>query len=316
MSTFIIPSFAKINLRLRVLGRREADGYHELETIFQTISLHDDLIFSARSDDQIELVCDKQEVPTDETNLIHRAAVALRNRFNLHKGARVELVKRIPIGGGLGGGSSNAAVALMSLARLWKVEISFDELVEIGAKLGADVPFFFNGGTALGTGTGTEITPLEDIGEQHLLVVTPDEKVSTSYAYRVLRAPFLTKPEGVAMLPSSCVGDFNISLENVLHNDFEFVIFNLHSQIELAKRELVRHGARGALLSGSGASVFGIFDNGELQRRAYNILKTQRDWQLFACTTLNRATYLEALGARRNFSQSWFRTLNWGVAKW
>ncbi|MBA2503135.1 MAG: 4-(cytidine 5'-diphospho)-2-C-methyl-D-erythritol kinase [Pyrinomonadaceae bacterium] len=304
MSTFIVPSFAKINLSLRVLGRRETDGYHELETIFQIVSLRDDLIFSERSDNRVELVCDKPHVPTDESNLIHRAAVALRNRFNLRKGARIELIKRIPVGGGLGGGSSNAAVALMGLARLWRIESSFDELVETGAKLGADVPFFFTGGTALGTGTGIEITPLEDVEEQHLLIITPDEKVSTADAYRALRAPFLTKPEGVAMLPSSRAGSLNMSLEDVLHNDFEPVTFSLHPQFELAKRELVRHGARGALLSGSGASVFGIFDNGESQRRAHDVLKRRGSWQSFVCTTLKRAAYLEALGVCRSFSQS------------
>ncbi len=304
MSTFTVPSFAKINLCLRVLGRREADGYHELETIFQIISLHDDLIFSERPDDRIELVCDKPDVPTDESNLIHRAAAALRNRFHLRKGARIELVKRIPVGGGLGGGSSNAAVALMNLARLWRIEISFDEFVEMGAKLGADVPFFFTGGTALGTGTGTEITLLEDVEEHHLLVVTPDEKVSTADAYRALHAPFLTKPGGVAMLPSSRAVSIDKSLEDVLHNDFERVIFSLHPQIELAKRELMRHGARGALLSGSGASVFGIFDNSESQRRAHDWLKSERNWESFLCTTHKRAAYLKVLGAYRSFSQS------------
>ncbi len=288
---------------LRVLGRREADGYHELETIFQTVTLHDELKFSELPDGNIELVCDAPGVPADESNLVYRAALTLHSYFNSHKGARIELVKRIPTGGGLGGGSSNAAIALMGLAHLWKLETDPNELIQLGAKLGADVPFFFRGGTSLGRGTGTEITPLEDVSERYLLIVTPNETVSTAEAYRALRSPFLTKREPVVILPSSRAGSLQWLPEDVLHNDFETVIFNLHPPIELAKRELLRHGARGALMSGSGASVFGIFESEAAQERAHEGLKKKRDWQVFACATLDRAAYSEALGACKRFLQ-------------
>jgi 4-diphosphocytidyl-2-C-methyl-D-erythritol kinase len=141
-----------------VLGRRN-DGFHEVATILQTISLHDTLIFE-RSDNGIELTCDDRSLPIDETNLITKAANALRAEFRIEDGARIELRKLIPMGGGLGGGSSNAAVTLIGLSRLWSLDVSLENLHEIGAGLGSDVPFFLRGGTALATGTGTAIEPI------------------------------------------------------------------------------------------------------------------------------------------------------------
>lgn len=288
---------------LRVLGRRERDGYHELETIFQIVTLRDELSFSELPDGKIELVCDAVGVPADESNLVYRAALALHSHFNIRKGARIQLVKRIPTGGGLGGGSSNAAIALIGLAHLWELETNPIELIQLGTELGADVPFFFTGGTALGRGTGTTITSLEDVSEYYLLIITPDESVSTAEAYSAMRAPFLTKRKPVAILPSSRGASLQGSVEDVLHNDFETVIFNLHPKIELAKCELLQHGARGALMSGSGASVFGIFDSRAAQERAHERLKKQRHWQLFVCKTLGRVAYIEALGACKSLLQ-------------
>src|SRR5436309_1717355 len=164
----MLPAYAKLNLGLRILGRRP-DGYHELRTVFQTITLHDELSFHAIDNDRIELAGTAPDVPTDEANLVHRAAVALRARFKLQQGARIEILKRIPAGGGLGGGSTDAAIALLGLAHLWQVNTNHRELSELGAQLGADVPFFFTGGTAFGTGRGTEIQPLADQPKTHLL---------------------------------------------------------------------------------------------------------------------------------------------------
>jgi len=137
---FTLPAFAKINWTLRVTGRRP-DGYHELRTIFQTVALHDRLTFASRRDERLQLSCDAPGIPVDENNLIHRAAIALRLRHGVSRGASIHLEKRIPAGGGLGGGSSDAAIALLGLAHLWRVETDRRELSEIGAGLGADVPF-------------------------------------------------------------------------------------------------------------------------------------------------------------------------------
>jgi 4-diphosphocytidyl-2-C-methyl-D-erythritol kinase len=291
-----LPSFAKINWSLCVLGKR-ADGLHELHTVFQTITLHDNLYFSLREDERLSLSCDAPGIPVDERNLVHRAGMVLRERYRIRRGADVHLAKRIPAEGGLGGGSSNAAVALLGLAHLWKIKTTRDELLEIGAGLGADVPFFFTGGTALGTGLGTTVVPLEDVSAKHLLVITPDARVSTQDAYKQLKARALTKDDGDIILSISRAGvPFTDSLPYGLYNDFERVVVRSGSDIERAKNALLKAGARGALLAGSGSSVFGIFDEREVRERACEALRGEKGWRIFPCETLTRGVYYRALG--------------------
>ncbi|HYG08652.1 MAG TPA: 4-(cytidine 5'-diphospho)-2-C-methyl-D-erythritol kinase [Pyrinomonadaceae bacterium] len=294
---FTLPSFAKINLTLRVHGRR-ADGYHEIETVFQTVTLHDRLTFEAQDDARLELVCDAPGVPCDESNLVHRAGIALRERYGAGRGARVSLEKRIPAGGGLGGGSSNAAVALVGLARLWKIEADRHALAEIGVSLGADVPFFLTGGTALGTGRGTDIHALADVPPKQLLLITPRVRVSTAEAYKSLNAHALTKAVSpVNLTVSRAQAEISGSLHAALSNDFEPVVYRLYPEIERARDALMAAGASGALLSGSGASVFGLFENVWERDRAQARLRVEAGWQVFACTTLSRSAYAGEFGA-------------------
>ncbi|MBV9956775.1 MAG: 4-(cytidine 5'-diphospho)-2-C-methyl-D-erythritol kinase [Acidobacteria bacterium] len=294
---FTLPAFAKINWTLRVLGRR-ADGYHELHTIFQTVTLSDRLTFTPSDDSDITFDCDAPDVPHDESNLVVRAARALRERYRVTRGAAISLEKRIPSAAGLGGGSSDAAVALLGLARLWRLEPQQRELEELGADLGADVPFFFTGGTALGTGLGTEIEPLADAPATPLLIIKPPVQVSTAEAYKALNAPALTKVGGDIILSSSRPHtQIPDSLPDNLRNDFEPVIYGLHSEILRAAEALKQAGARAALLAGSGASVFGVFDDLESRVRAAQALRAETAWRLYECETLSRASYLEELGA-------------------
>jgi 4-diphosphocytidyl-2-C-methyl-D-erythritol kinase len=297
----ILPSFAKINWALHIRGRRP-DDYHELQTIFQTVTLHDRLRFTVRSDARIEISCDVQGIPVDESNLIYRAAAALQKRYDIECGVTVELEKHIPSGGGLGGGSSNAAVTLLALAELWRIETSGSELAEMGAILGADVPFFFTGGTALGEGLGTKIRPLADVADLMLLIVTPGVKVLTRDAYNLLNAPALTKANDDIILSSSRA-DAQIpdSVPYRLYNDFERVVLRLEPEIERAKNALMVAGARAGLLAGSGSSVFGVFDNSESQEHAARTLSAEQRWRVFSCATLKRAAYLKALGPCARF---------------
>jgi 4-diphosphocytidyl-2-C-methyl-D-erythritol kinase len=291
-----LPAFAKINLGLRVHGRR-ADGYHEISTVFQTVTLHDRMTFEATEGEDIELSCSDPEIPTDETNLVRRAASALKERYGTARGARVFLEKKIPAGSGLGGGSSDAAVTLVALARLWEIETNRRELSEIGARLGADVPFFFAGGTALGTGTGAEISPLDDAPEMHLVVVTPHVRVSTAEAYKLLNAPALPKDDAVANLSvSRTEAEFRVSLCGMTTNDFEAAVTRLHPEIGRVRKTLERAGANRAMLSGSGSSVFGVFESDGEAESARAALKAEGAWQVFACKTLTRAGYLRELG--------------------
>ncbi len=294
-----LPSFAKINLSLRILGKRP-DGYHELHTILQTISLHDDLHFDLSGDGRITLTCNDPGIPTDAGNLVLRAAYALRDRYGVDTGARISLQKVIPAQAGLGGGSSNAAIALLALIHLWQIPATASELSEIAARLGADVPFFLSGGTALGEGTGTTLSKLPEGVIQHLIVVTPSASVSTAEAYAAVDSVALTTSGVEPILSSSPTGaDFQDSTPGLLHydlkNDFESVIFDIEPEIKRAKDALLRAGANCALLAGSGSSVFGIFSSQEAQQSAINKIQLEAGWRMFACVTLSRNEYIRAL---------------------
>ncbi len=299
---FSLPSFAKINLSLHILGKR-SDGFHEVRTVLQTISLHDELSFATRADGEFVLSCDDCEIPTDQSNLIFQAAQALRKAAGAGAGASVRLTKRIPTRAGLGGGSSNAAVALRGLARLWRLEVDEKGLTEIGASIGVDVPFFLLGGRALGAGTGSVITPLKDTPQKQLVVISPNASMSTAEAYATLSAPALTYFEGEPILAVSqreaISRDSHLwDLSDKLVNDFEPVIFDREPEIERARNALLRAGAQHALLAGSGSSVFGIF--GDVDRLiAAELIQAEVGWRIFPCVTISRDEYVRALGESR-----------------
>ena len=292
--SFTLPSFAKLNLDLCVIGKRD-DGYHELFTVFQTVSLCDEISFAEGED--VELTSRHRGLPIDGRNLIVKAANILRERYGVAVGAKMHLRKRIPAPGGLGGGSSNAAVALIGLKRLWRLDISFDEMVEIAATLGSDVPFFLYGGTAMGFGRGTEIEPIADIREEWLLIVTPDVHVSTAKAFKELNAPSLTTEASERILLNR---RFDAKLFDLRHtalkNDFEPVVFAAHPQIVLVKRTVLDLGAVNALMSGSGASVFAVFDKEETRQTAMKALDIHVNWRKFAVATISRDKYRDKLG--------------------
>lgn len=293
---FKLPSFAKINLFLRVLGKRD-DGFHEICTIFQTVSLCDYLTFSA--DDEISLTCDDEKIPLGDGNLIVRAAKILRETFDTRKGAKIHLEKNIPAPGGLGGGSSNAAVALIGLAKLWKITIDFEDLCAMGKKLGSDVPFFFCGGTALGTGRGTEIFSLEDYRKDSILIVTPRIDVSTTDAFARLNVPDLTN-NGSKSILQICRDEVKALYlrRSELKNDFERVIFETEPETAQIKERLISFGAERALLSGSGASVFAVFDTKKQRQDALNALEFEQNWRVFPVETVSRSAYQNSLRLR------------------
>ncbi len=289
--SFTLPSFAKINWLLRILGRRE-DGFHELCTIFQTVSLFDEITFE--ESDDIKLTCDTANIPVDETNLIIKAALLLKKEFGVEKGAKIHLVKRIPAPGGLGGGSSNAAAALLGLAAPWNLDVEFERLVEIGARLGSDVPFFFYGGTARGSGRGTEIHPLQDFSEKFLLIVTPDVQVSTAAAFARINAPYLTKETSKSIL-KICQNEgesFDFG-QSAISNDFEKSVFEFEPEIRRVKEKLLASGAKQAVLSGSGASVFAVFDKEETRQATLKALE-KTNWRKFAVATVSREEFRAA----------------------
>ena len=299
-TSLTLPAFAKINLALRVLGKR-ADGFHDLDTIFQTISLHDTIRIAATDDSEIVLSCDDRRLAIDETNLVIRAAEGLRARFATTKGARIRLEKRIPAQAGLGGGSTDAAVTLLGLVHLWKLTPTKLDLFAIGSRLGADVPFFLFGGAARGTGIGDQVAPLRDGPEKSLLIIKPNANTKTSDAYKALDERSLTTRNPKTILSSS---QPTAILDNgfaSLENDFEEVVFDLEPEIARAKAALMRAGAQAAVLAGSGSAVFGIFDSEDAQRRAIQAIELETGWRVFPCKTVGRDDYATALGDLNQF---------------
>lgn len=296
-SSLTLPSFAKINWYLRILGKR-SDGYHELITVLHTVSLHDDLVFDLREDGNINLVCDHPEIPVDDNNLIVKAARALQEHLNSRLGADIKLTKRIPTQAGLGGASSNAAVTLMNLNILWDGRITARDLLRISSELGSDVPFFLMGGEGIASGTGTDLSWPPKRPKQHLIIVSPNAKVSTAKAYASLNAASLTTSESASILSSSLADVSSAdSRQWPLRNDFERVIFEIEPEIERAKMALLEAGARGALLAGSGSSVFGVFDDEAARDRGLENLRSEAGWKVFSCHTLSHEEYARAMNS-------------------
>jgi 4-diphosphocytidyl-2-C-methyl-D-erythritol kinase len=288
-----IPAFAKLNLRLDVLGKR-ADGYHELRTVFHTVTLHDMLRFRPARGAGINLrILGNEQLSQEaaEKNLVYRAVDAVRRELKIRPGVEILLQKRIPAGRGLGGGSSDAAAAILGYLQFTRKKLPATKILEIAAGLGADVPFFVLGGRALGIGKGDEIYPLPDIPKLTLLIVSPrDIHVPTPDAYRWLHAPelaSLTKFAATHKLFEFCALCWSAQGER-LSNDFEKAVFRRHPRLNQIRRVLLQGGASEALLAGSGSAVFGVFPSPAKARRA--VVGFPHD-QTFVCETISRSRY-------------------------
>jgi 4-diphosphocytidyl-2-C-methyl-D-erythritol kinase len=294
MKSVRVPAYAKVNLRLDVLGLRE-DGYHELRTIFQAISLHDTLVLESKREPGIDLrITGNSQLAGEpgQDNLVYRAMDQLAREIGFQRGVRAVLTKRIPVGRGLGGGSSDAAAALVGLLRLTGKRIAPARLLEIASGLGADVPFFLQGGRALGIGRGDEIYPLPDVARRQVLVISPhDIAVPTKDAYQWLSQE-LTNGDGPTKLMRFCALCWSPQ-GGALSNDFEAAVFPRYPRLAAIKRELLQQGAAEASLAGSGSAVFGVYQHPAKARRA---ARTFPKDQVFLCTTLSRAEYRRKMG--------------------
>ncbi len=285
----IFPAFAKINLGLEVV-RRRPDGYHDIRTLFQTITLADELAFEPAAGGAITIDGDDPSIAWDGTNLVQRAAFALKERSGAAAGAAIFVRKSIPAGRGLGGGSSNAAVTLMALHRMWGLGLTRSELASIASSLGADVPFFLEGGLCLGEGIGDILTPLPDRDPLLCVLVFPPFAIPTAGVYGAY-PPFLTsegKPSKIERFLES--GDFGL-----LGNDLEHVIFRDHPELEAVKRSLQDTGALLTMVSGSGSAVYGLFaDRGKAREALARLGGTSR---VHLAETLPREGYRARLSA-------------------
>jgi 4-diphosphocytidyl-2-C-methyl-D-erythritol kinase len=286
-----IPAFAKVNLSLHITGKRP-DGYHELRTVFQAISLKDTLHLAIvrASALEIEFTCNEMALAAPD-NLVVRAIHALAPEIGFTGRIRVDLEKNIPVARGLGGGSSDAAAALIGMLRLTDSELPLERLMEIGARLGADVPFFLFGGRALAVNRGDEIYPLEDGPKRTIVVVSPKGiGVPTKDAYGWL-APELTRLTNPHRIWKFCALCW--SRQEALSNDFEGPVFSRYPRLREIHADLLERGAADAALAGSGSAVFGVFRNPARARRAARAFPKD---SVFVVETLSRERYGRAMG--------------------
>jgi 4-diphosphocytidyl-2-C-methyl-D-erythritol kinase len=254
-----LKSYAKINIALRVLNKRN-DGFHNIETIFTSISLHDNITVSKSKD--VEVVCSDPTIPSGSENIAYKAVLAIKEEFGIKEGAKVFISKNIPAGAGLAGGSGNAAATVKGCLALWNIKPSAAKLNKILSSLGSDVPYCYFGGTSLGKGRGEILRKLEDFSGFSVLLVNPAIHISTPLAYRLLKRELTVTEKKVSLLVS-----YNRFLTNrlllcdLLENDFEEVVFDKYPLIGKIKEDLLKLGADGAVMSGSGSTVFGLFRN-------------------------------------------------------
>lgn len=267
MDKIKLKALGKINLGLDVLGRRP-NGYHDVRMVMQTVYLYDQILLEKTDKEGISLETNLFYLPVNENNLAYRAAKMLIDEFAIKEGVHISLEKHIPVAAGMAGGSSNAAAVLYGMNRLFQLGLTDQELMERGVKLGADVPYCIMRGTVLAEGIGEELTPLPAMPKCHVLLAKPPISVSTQKVYEKLDAQEVTKhPDIDGILLGLQTGDLKkitSSMGNVLEN----VTITEYPQIERIKDVMKEEGALNAMMSGSGPTVFGIYDDKILARRA------------------------------------------------
>ncbi|MFP4497342.1 MAG: 4-(cytidine 5'-diphospho)-2-C-methyl-D-erythritol kinase [Vulcanimicrobiota bacterium] len=253
---------AKINYILEV-GSKRKDGYHDVLTIFQTVSLYDELYFKELPGELV-VTTDSQILEEEKENLVYKSAELLKRVLKINRGAHIHLKKKIPIGAGLGGGSSDAATAIKGLSRLWGLKLSKEDMFRFATSLGSDVPFFVNGGIAIGRGRGEIVSSVRQGAKPriNMLLVCPDEEISSAWAYQKWdEEGSPVGGDGIDEFMKALFRNDFAGMVEQMHNDFEPLIFKYYPVVEKIKVMLRENGALGSLMSGSGPTVFGIFDN-------------------------------------------------------
>lgn len=254
-----IRAYAKVNISLDVVGKRE-DGYHLLRMIMQNIDLYDEIIVEKQSRD-ITIECNKNYVPTDSRNLAYKAAVAFKERYNISEGLKIKIFKNIPVSAGLAGGSTDAAAVLKLMNKIFEVNAPKEELMELGLKLGADIPYCIQGGTALCEGVGEIITPLKSFKDKIIVLVKPSFGVSTKEVYKNFDMEKVKKhPETEVLIKAMAEDDLRYVAYN-MRNLLENVTLKKHKVLISLKEEMNKYGAINSMMSGSGPTVFAFFDD-------------------------------------------------------
>lgn len=259
MKNIDIEAYAKVNLSLDVLYKR-SDEYHEINTIMQQISLRDIVAIENINGKNIIIESNKKGLPLDSSNLVYKAWEKLKEKTGIERGVKISIQKEIPIAAGLAGGSSNAAATLRGINSLWDLNLSEDELKEIGLSIGADVPYCLIGGTVHARGIGEVLTRLKPFKDKDILLFNPGIPVSTAYVYKNLK-PHESSRIDINKIIEFIENDDLVNLSKNMKNIMEEVVIDKYPIIGKAKEEMNKCGALGSLMSGSGATVFGLFDD-------------------------------------------------------
>lgn len=275
---------AKINFFLEIKNKR-SDGYHNLKSVMQTVSLYDELFFEL-TDSKILLECKNKHLPINKENIVYKAAQMVKEYYDVNKGVKIYLKKGIPIKAGLGGGSSDAASTLKALVKLWDIKTSKDKLEKIAVKLGADVPFFLTSGTALCEGIGEIITPLKNIEKLNMILVNPDFGLSSKDVYRKIKFPLTNQVKINRIISYISNGCFNKKeVFNYCFNRFEEFVFPIYPEIAKIRKILNELGCV-SLMSGSGTTVFGIYGN-EVETEKLKSKLNKYKWKIWFVNTIS-----------------------------
>lgn len=279
-------SYAKINLALDVLGRRK-NGYHDVRMIMQSFNLSDSLTMERTTQKGITLTTSLPDLPSDENNLVVKAVSLIKEAYHIKDGLKIYLEKNIPVAAGLAGGSSNGAAALKGMNELFQLGLSLEELMKLGIGLGADIPYCLLGGTALSEGIGEKLTPLPDLPETLILVVKPAVRVSTRYVYEHLDLTALENRPDIDQMIAAIKEQDLYKVSGLMGNVLESVTIKDHPVIEKIKKDILWKGALGALMSGSGPTVFGLFNDSKKIAAAESCLKQKYpDYTIKSCKTI------------------------------
>lgn len=267
-----IKAYAKINISLDIVGKRENDGYHLLRMIMQNIDLYDEIDIN-KQESGITLSCNKNYVPTDSKNLAYKAALLFKEKYDIKDGVNINIIKNIPVSAGLAGGSTDGAAVLVAMNKLFNINASEKELMELGVSLGADIPYCIKGGTALCEGIGEEVTSLKPFKDKIIVLVKPGFGVSTKEVYKsfnIEKARIHPRTEGLI----AAMEDDNLEyVANNMKNLLENVTLRKHKVLIKIKEDMLRLGAVGSMMSGSGPSVFAFFDDMLKAQRCFEKMK-------------------------------------------
>lgn len=269
-----LPSFAKINLGLHIL-RKRSDGFHDIESVLQQIDLKDEIELISTEGTDISLICDKEGIPADDTNLCVLAAKHLQESLQVSRGVKIILEKHIPAGAGLGGGSSNAAVVLLGLNKLWKLGLTAGRLQNLASQIGSDVPFFIQGGMALARGRGDLLKEINARNKHCFLIVCPAIHVATKWAYGQLNLNLTMKKKNINLTNLERSGFLDDRFYGGLQNDFEEIVFQIFPVLKKLKQLLDKLNAVCVSMTGTGSALFAVFRDQVEASEAYDTIQIE-----------------------------------------